>query len=175
MRLDSKRTILQATTLVAAALLLVGSASAVTARSSAPAAPGLAAGFTEITPPPTAEKVPLKLDRPKAGTVASARKSAPVAATAATGSSADRAQAILASLKARYPILRGTTVEYGNARGFQAIAYFQSGRIVISRTHTASLERIIEHEIWHIIDWRDNNRIDWRENVPPANAASFAE
>jgi hypothetical protein len=23
------------------------------------------------------------------------------------------------------------------------------------------------HEIWHIIDWRDNGRIDWGENVPP--------
>ena len=174
MRLNSKRTILQVAAVMAAVLLLAGSASAVAALSSAPAAAGLAAGFTETNPPATAEKVPLQLDRPQAGAVASARRSAPAPGTAAIGSSDDRAQAILASFKARYPILRGVTVEYGNARGFQAIAYFQSGRIVISRTHTASLERIIEHEVWHVIDWRDNNRIDRGENVPPANASSFA-
>lgn len=78
-----------------------------------------------------------------------------------------KAQSLLNSYIAKYPILKGSTVEFGDARGYQAIAYYQSGRIVISRSHTASLERIIGHEIWHIIDWRDNGRIDWGENVPP--------
>lgn len=77
------------------------------------------------------------------------------------------ARRILAEYVARYPILEGSTVEFGDARGYQAICYYQSARIVISTTHTASLERIIGHEIWHIIDWRDNGRIDWGENVPP--------
>jgi len=86
----------------------------------------------------------------------------------------ESAQAILASYKARYPILQGVTVQFGNARGFQAIAYYKSGRIVICPNHDASLERIINHEVWHIIDWRDNNRIDWGENIPPKNAESYA-
>jgi predicted SprT family Zn-dependent metalloprotease len=64
-------------------------------------------------------------------------------------------------------VLAGATVSFGDARGYQAICYYKSGRIVISPSHTASLERIIGHEIWHIIDWRDNGRIDWGENVPP--------
>jgi hypothetical protein len=84
----------------------------------------------------------------------------------ATGEQA-QAEAILAGLIAQYPILQGTTVTFGDAQGYQAIAYYQSGRIVISPTHTASLSTILNHEIWHIIDWRDNGRIDWGENVPP--------
>lgn len=99
--------------------------------------------------------------------------SAPVKAAAtgtkvvATGNETARAKAILAGLIAKYPILQGTTVSFGDARGYQAIALYKSGRIVISSTHTASLERILNHEVWHIIDWRDNGVIDWGENVPP--------
>jgi hypothetical protein len=96
------------------------------------------------------------------------------AAKASVGSDAARVQSILASLKARYPrYLSGVTVSLGAARGYQAISYYTSGRIVVSPTHSASLERILGHEIWHIIDWRDNGRIDWGERVPPSNAASY--
>lgn len=96
------------------------------------------------------------------------------AAKAPSGDELARARSILASLKARYPrYLSGVTVSIGSARGYQAISYYTSGRIVISPTHTASLERILGHEIWHIIDWRDNNHIDWGERIPPANASSF--
>jgi hypothetical protein len=95
------------------------------------------------------------------------------ASATASGTDAARARAILAGLIAKYPILKGTTVEIGDARGHQAIAFYQSGRIVISRTHTASLERILNHEIWHVIDYRDNGKINWGENVPPSNASSF--
>lgn len=92
------------------------------------------------------------------------------ATTASTTSISDgeRAQQLLTALIAQHPILAGATVEMGNAQGYQAISYFQTGRIVISPTHTASIDRIMNHEIWHIIDWRDNGRIDWGENVPPA-------
>lgn len=82
------------------------------------------------------------------------------------GSELARARKILAGLVAKHPILRGTTVEMGDARGYQAVAYYRSGRIVISRSHRASLERILNHEVWHVIDFRDNGRIDWGENVP---------
>jgi len=90
-----------------------------------------------------------------------------VAAAATGGSDLSRAKSALARLKARHPILRGTTVEIGNARGYQAISFYRSGRIIISPTHKASIERIMNHEVWHIIDWRDNNSIDWGERVPP--------
>lgn len=88
-------------------------------------------------------------------------------ATSAPADETAQAQAILAGYIAQYPILAGSTVTFGDAKGAQAIAYYKSGRIVISPTHTASLQRIIGHEIWHIIDWRDNGVIDWGENVPP--------
>jgi len=102
----------------------------------------------------------------------------PVRVTRAAGASARSARmggsgevaaarTILAGLIAKHPILAGSTVDFGDARGYQAICYYKGGRIVISPTHTASLERILNHEIWHIIDWRDNGRIDWGENIPP--------
>ena len=84
-----------------------------------------------------------------------------------TGNELAQAQSILAGLIARYPILAGTTVSIGDARGYQAIAYYKSGRIVISSSHTRSLSTILNHEVWHVIDWRDNGSIDWGENVPP--------
>ncbi len=82
------------------------------------------------------------------------------------GNDLARAQALLNAQIKKHPILKGVTVSFGDARGHQAIAYYTSGRIVISPKHTASLEQIIAHEVWHIIDWRDNGRIDWGENVP---------
>lgn len=95
-------------------------------------------------------------------------------AKVSSGSQLAQAKSILASLKAKYPrYLGGVSVSIGNASGYQAVAYYTSGRIVISPKHTASLQRILSHEIWHIIDWRDNGRIDWRESVPPANASRF--
>lgn len=93
--------------------------------------------------------------------------SAAAPAVAPAGDELAEAQAILAGLIGQYPILAGTTVSIGDANGYQAIAYYKSGRIVISPTHTASLSRILNHEVWHVIDWRDNGVIDWGENVPP--------
>jgi hypothetical protein len=102
------------------------------------------------------------------------KPSATPASATSQGSELAQARSILAGLKARYPrYLSGVSVSIGNASGYQAVAYYTSGRIVISPSHKASLSRILNHEIWHIIDWRDNGRIDWRESVPPANASSF--
>lgn len=85
------------------------------------------------------------------------------------------AQTILDGLKAQYPRYLGTaTVEFGNAAGYQAISYYTVGRIVVSSTHTATLRRILDHEIWHIIDWQDNGRIDWGEAIPPANMGAYS-
>lgn len=88
------------------------------------------------------------------------------ASSTVSGSELSRAKSLLAAQIRRHPILKGTTVSFGNAHGYQAIAFYSTGRIVISPTHRASLDRIIAHEVWHIIDWRDNHRIDWGENVP---------
>jgi len=85
-----------------------------------------------------------------------------------SGDELAQARAILSGLIAQYPILAGTTVSIGaTPGGYQAVAYYQSGRIIISPNHTASLSTILNHEVWHIIDWRDNGRIDWGENIPP--------
>lgn len=106
---------------------------------------------------------PAKKTTPKSGSTSSpASKSKP-----SSQNELARARSILAGYISRYPALAGTTVTFGDARGHQAICYYRSGRIVISPSHTASLERIIGHEIWHILDWRDNGVIDWGENVPP--------
>lgn len=99
---------------------------------------------------------------------------APVAAPAPVNEPA-LAETILAGYKAQYPrYLGNATVEFGDAMGYQAVSYYTVGRIVISTGHTASVQRILEHEIWHIIDWQDNNAIDWGEAIPPANYASYA-
>jgi hypothetical protein len=88
--------------------------------------------------------------------------------TSSGASEESRAHSILAGLIAQHPILAGTTVSIGKTPGgYQAVAYFKSGRIVVSPGHSASLERILRHEIWHVIDWRDNGHIDWGESVPP--------
>jgi len=75
------------------------------------------------------------------------------AAAQPSGDELSEARSILSGLVAQHPILSGTTVSFG--------------RIIISPSHTASLSRILNHEVWHIIDWRDNGSIDWGENVPP--------
>jgi hypothetical protein len=66
-----------------------------------------------------------------------------------------------------HPILEGTTIEFGKVGGYQAISMYEEGRIIVNPDHRARLERIVAHEVWHVIDWRDNHRMDWGENIPP--------
>jgi len=107
----------------------------------------------------------------KAASTTTAAKSVSVASSS---SDLSTARSVLASLKATYKYLDGVTVEMGTTPGgYQAVSYYTRGRILISTRHTASISRILKHEIWHIIDWRDNGRIDWRESVPPHNAADY--
>jgi hypothetical protein len=115
---------------------------------------------------PVAKPVAAKAYTSARATSKSSTRSATVT-KASTASKLSQAKSILASYISKYPILKGTTVEFGDAKGYQAIAYYKSGRIVISPTHRSSLSAIIGHEIWHIIDWRDNGKIDWGEKVPP--------
>jgi hypothetical protein len=107
--------------------------------------------------------------KPKAADSSSTavKRTTPTATATPSGDLAE-AQAILAGLIAKYPILAGTTVSFGTTpNGHEAVAYYMSGRILISSSHTVGLKTILNHEVWHIIDWRDNGRIDWGENVPP--------
>ena len=102
--------------------------------------------------------------RPKAS---APKTSAKTAAAKPAGDELSRAKAILASMISSHPILAGSSVSFGDTPGsYQAVCYYKSGRILISPTHTASLDKIIRHEAWHIIDWRDNGVIDWGESVP---------
>lgn len=118
---------------------------------------------TSLTTPAAKATVTIATE---SSSIAKATRPATATRTKASGDEA-RARMLLKRYINQYPILQGATVSFGDARGYQAISYYQSGRIVISKSHSASLERIIAHEIWHIIDWRDNGRIDWGENVPP--------
>jgi len=94
-------------------------------------------------------------------------KSARTAAYVSTTGELAKAKSILAGLIAKYPILKGTTVTMGTTPGgYQAVCYYKSGRIIVSPKHTANLTTILTHEVWHVIDWRDNGRIDWGENIP---------
>jgi hypothetical protein len=121
-----------------------------------------------VIPPVVAPKATtVKRSTGSTGTAAASTSGSTEAAPAGGGDETAEAQSILAGYIAKYPILAGSTVTFGDAKGSQAIAYYKSGRIVISTSHTASLSRIIGHEIWHIIDYRDNGTIDWGENVPP--------
>jgi hypothetical protein len=80
----------------------------------------------------------------------------------------------LEELQEKYDYLDGVTVSGGaTPSGHEAVAYYREGRIVISPTRSASVEDILAHEVWHIIDWRDNGRIDWGENVPPTGWAAY--
>jgi len=177
-------------TLVAAAAAIVAATAAVlpadnasarlavgtTLEAAQPAVPAVAysdgaldLGAAAKQPTPVAAPQPATAAAPKRTASAPAAKPKTVSTKPAATSTDELAEArrILAGLIAKYPILKGTTVSFGDTKGYQAICYYRSGRIVINPNHTVSLSRILNHEVWHVIDWRDNGRIDWGENVPP--------
>jgi len=84
------------------------------------------------------------------------------------------AQQALRQLQATHRYLDGVTVRIAaTPGGKQAVAYYTEGEIVIDPAHSVELSTILDHEIWHVIDWRDNGRLDWGESVPPRNAADY--
>ncbi len=85
-----------------------------------------------------------------------------------------KAEAVLKELQAKYRYLDGVTVSIApTPAGEQAIAYYTNGEIVVNTERSATIRRILAHEIWHVIDWRDNGRLDWGENLPPAQASDY--
>lgn len=88
----------------------------------------------------------------------------------------ERATRLLAEHAQAFRYLDGVTIHEGpTPKGEQAVSYYQDGEIVVSADHTATLEDIVAHEIWHVIDWRDNGRMDWGEQLPPSNASDYAK
>lgn len=108
------------------------------------------------------------------GAVLARAEAAPMPAASAPSADLTRAYAALDTLSRTYKYLDGVTLEMGTPpHGKQAVSFYTEGRIVISSNRTASVESIMMHEVWHIIDWRDNGRIDWAENVPPSNSQDY--
>ncbi len=54
--------------------------------------------------------------------------------------------------------LDGVSLSYGDTYGYEAIAYYKSGHIVINPNHTTSLYTLIAHEVDHIIAWRQSGK-----------------
>jgi len=111
--------------------------------------------------------------------------SAPLTASPATSGTDDgptydvaadtlEAQATLADLAAKYRLLDDATVVLGfTPDDMEAVAYYTEGQIVINTAHSVSIATILKHEVWHVIDWRDNGRIDWGEDLPPDNSDAY--
>jgi len=75
-----------------------------------------------------------------------------------------RAEAILASYIARYPILKGTVIYVRDCpNNWQGCAYYTKGIILIDPDHTAPLADIVAHEVRHILDWRTDHDIDYND------------
>lgn len=115
---------------------------------------------------------------PHGPSAAMAKTTAPAISSAASKAPADDelayAQEVLADLQSTYRLLDGVTITMGDTPGdHQAVSYYAEGRIIINPSHAASIGKIVSHEIWHIIDYRDNGRLDWGEDVPPYNAQSY--
>lgn len=167
-----RSTLLRRFTTAVAATAIATSIAVAPATAAAPDAPSTATKFGTIVAAMVDTSAAPKATTP---VVASANEpSAPYTASSSTAKRKSRkaelaeARRILRGLIAKHPELRGATVTIGaTPGGYQAVAYYQSGRIVINPKHRASLKRILNHEVWHIIDYRDNGRIDWGENVPP--------
>ena len=135
---------------VAVAILLIG----------APSTTASSAAFAPLTPSPVAS---VSVDSANAERVA-----------ADAASDAVRAGELLDELKRTYTNLDGVTVRMGTTpNDEQAIAYYTDGEIIVSPTHTATVDEILAHEVWHIIDWRDNGKLDWGENLPPVNSSDY--
>lgn len=76
----------------------------------------------------------------------------------------DEANAILAGLIAQYPLLQGSVVYIQETpNGWEGAAYYKSGVILVNPNHTYSLYEIIYHEAMHILDWREDGKIDYND------------
>jgi len=120
--------------------------------------------------------------RPAAAPSAAMTPASPVAPNTSDAAKSDAlsdaasAKQVFESLSTKYRLLDNVTVTIGDTpNGEQAVAYYTDGQIVISRDHTVGIDIILAHEVWHIIDWRDNGRLDWGEELPPSNPQAYLQ
>jgi|GEM_PF-3227624 len=129
------------------------------------------AGVPSVAPAPTPSPA-----KAFGAPVASVATSA-AAATTATASADDArlANEVLDRLRLKYRYLDGVTVRMApTPKGEEAVAYYTLDQIIISPTHSVTIEKILAHEVWHIIDWHDNGRFDWGENLPPTDPSQYS-
>lgn len=92
-----------------------------------------------------------------------------------SGGDEKSAKAYLRELGEKFDHLDNVSVTFGQTpNGEQAVAYYERGVIVIDSEHSVSIQTILDHEIWHIIDYRDDGRLDWGENLPPSDWAAYS-
>jgi len=81
---------------------------------------------------------------------------------------------VLGRLEKQYKHLDDVSVTLGQTpKGEEAVAYYTGNEIVIDTEHSVGIEKILAHEIWHVIDWRDNGELDWGEDLPPSNSSDY--
>lgn len=86
----------------------------------------------------------------------------------------ERATELLETYKHTYLYLDDVTVSEGDTPDdAQAVSYYTVGQIVLNPNHSATTQAIIAHEIWHVIDYRDNGKLDWGESIPPVDSADY--
>lgn len=100
----------------------------------------------------------------KAAEEEAARVAAEQAAAAQAAVAEEKAAQVVAaeegdawSILASYG-LSGVSLSFGETYGYEAIAYYKSGHIVINPNHTTSLSTLIAHEVDHIIAYRQSGQ-----------------
>lgn len=92
-----------------------------------------------------------------------------------SGGNEQSAQAYLRDLGKKFEHLDDVSVTFGQTpNGEQAVAYYERGVIVIDSEHSVGIQTILDHEIWHIIDYRDDGKLDWGEDLPPSDWATYS-
>lgn len=75
-----------------------------------------------------------------------------------------RAEQILSYYIKKYPILAGVKIYVRDCpNNWEGCAYYTKGIILVDPDHKHTLEEIIAHEVRHIIDWREDNKIDYND------------
>ena len=91
-----------------------------------------------------------------------------------TAAEQKRVDELMATYARRISGLDGIHVTMGQTpQGEEAVAYYTANQIVIDTEHKVDIEKILAHEIWHIVDFRDNGRLDWGEDLPPVNSRDY--
>jgi hypothetical protein len=123
---------------------------------------------------PLAASPQVAAEKPASAVVQTAALAQDEATAVAPKGEEARAQELIGRLSKAYRHLDGVTVRFAKTpKGEEAVAYYTDGEIVINTEHTVSIDEILAHEVWHIIDYRDNGQLDWGENLPPSDSSDY--